>query len=80
MKTVLRCTMGFLKSHLESQFTDVMNWSNQGKWHIDHRRPCASFDLTQEEQQRDYFHWSNLKPLWAFDNLSKGAKYEPVSA
>jgi hypothetical protein len=51
-----------------------MTFDNFGKWHIDHIIPCASFDLTKPEQQRQCFHYTNLQPLWAFENLSKGSK------
>jgi hypothetical protein len=52
-----------------------MSWDNHGKhgWHIDHIRPCASFDFSDPEQQQQCFHYSNLQPLWAGDNLSKGS-------
>ena len=43
-------------------------------WHIDHIKPCASFDLRCPIGQLDCFHYTNLRPLWAFDNLSKGSK------
>lgn len=65
-----------LKKHLESQFTEGMSWENHGKWHIDHIRPCASFDFTDKEQQNECFHYTNLQPLWAKDNMSKSAKYK----
>jgi len=52
-------------------------WDNYGSgWHIDHIRPCSSFDLSDEEQQRACFHHSNLQPLWVKDNLEKGSKWE----
>jgi len=72
------CTVEALRQHLEAQFTDGMSWTNYGRdgWHIDHIRPCASFDLTDPEQQRQCFHYSNLQPLWAADNIRKGAKHE----
>ena len=38
------------RAYLESQFTTGMTWENKGTWHIDHRRPCASFDFTDPEQ------------------------------
>lgn len=69
------CSPQKLRYHLESQFTDGMSWDNQGKWHIDHIRPCKSFDLTDPEQQRKCFHYTNLQPLWAIDNLRKGARF-----
>jgi hypothetical protein len=73
---LLGCDLYFLKKHLESQFTVGMSWENHGLygWHIDHIRPCASFDLTDPEQQKQCFHYTNLQPLWAVENLRKGAK------
>ena len=54
-----------------------MSWDNHGYdgWHVDHIRPCASFDLTDEEQVRKCFHYTNLQPLWAKDNLRKGSEW-----
>ncbi len=71
---LLGCTIKECKSYLENQFTKGMTWSNQGKWHIDHITPCASFDLTDPKQQKSCFHYTNLQPLWAKDNYSKGSK------
>jgi hypothetical protein len=73
---LLGCTIEELKTHLEKQFTHGMNWDNYGKkgWHIDHILPCASFDLTDPEQQRKCFHYTNLQPLWATDNYKKKDK------
>lgn len=71
------CSADDLKEHLESQFTDGMSWDNYGfyGWHIDHIKPCAAFDLTLESEQKLCFHYSNLQPLWAEDNLRKSDKY-----
>ncbi|MFT4147058.1 MAG: hypothetical protein QM644_21680 [Mobilitalea sp.] len=68
---LIGCTVPELMAHLKTQFTEGMTWDNQGDWHIDHIRPCASFDLTNPAQQRQCFHWTNLQPLWASDNLAK---------
>ena len=64
----------FVRSYIETQFTEGMTWENHGTWHIDHRISCCKFDLTKEEEQRKCFHYTNLQPLWAKDNLSKGGK------
>jgi len=58
--------------HLEKSFKPGMTRKNHGKWHIDHIKPCASFDLTKASEQRKCFHYTNLQPLWASENLSKG--------
>jgi len=77
---LIGCDIKYLKDYLESQFDDEMSWTNWSMcgWHIDHIRPCASFDLSKEEEQRECFHYSNMQPLWARDNLRKGAKVEQI--
>jgi hypothetical protein len=68
------CSWEHLKLYLESRFTVGMSWDNFGEWHIDHIKPCCSFDLTDIEQQKLCFHYTNLQPLWAIDNLKKSGK------
>ena len=71
---LLGCSVEECWKHLESKFQPGMTRENHGKWHIDHIIPCASFDLRCPVQQLTCFHYSNLQPLWAEQNLSKGAK------
>jgi hypothetical protein len=73
---LLGCNVEYLKRHLGSQFTIGMTWDNYGEWHIDHIRPCTPFDLSDPDQQKQCFHYSNLQPMWAVENLSKGCKWE----
>ncbi len=75
-KELLGCSIEYLLNYLESQFDDEMSWINYGKWEIDHIKPCAKFDLSKEEEQRECFNYSNLQPLWRMDNMMKGATYE----
>ena len=72
------CSIEDLKDWLEEQFTEDMTWDAfmAGDIHIDHIRPCASFDLTKKSEQLECFNWSNLQPLWAIDNLRKGDRYD----
>lgn len=71
----LGCTIPELIGYLEILFEPGMSWENYGEWHIDHRRPLATFDLTDREQLLAACHWTNLQPLWALDNMRKGARY-----
>ena len=73
---LLGSTIQEAREHLEKQFKEGMTWDNHGHkgWHIDHIIPCASFDLTDPEQQKKCFHYTNLQPLWAKENISKGSK------
>ena len=75
---LLGCSLSDFRAHLEAQFLPGMSWDNWALdgWHVDHIRPCASFDLTDPEQQRQCFHFTNLQPLWAEDNIRKGASYD----
>lgn len=65
------CTSAELRLHLEKQFVSEMTWDNYGEWHIDHIRPMCSFDLSKVEGLNQVNHYSNLRPLWAEDNLAK---------
>lgn len=69
------CDLNFLIGYLEAQFRPGMTWDNYGKvWEVDHRRPCASYDLTIEANQRACFRYSNLQPLFVGENRRKHAK------
>jgi hypothetical protein len=79
--SLVGCSIPELKVHLEKQFKPDMTWNNMGfrGWHIDHIKPCKSFDLSDPAQQRTCFHYTNLQPLWWLENLSKQAKYEQLA-
>lgn len=70
---LIGCTIPELKKYLESRFQEGMNWENYTRevWHVDHIKPCCTFDLSDPEQQKVCFHYTNLRPLWAKDNLSR---------
>ena len=71
---LLGCTVEKFQEHLNSKFQNGMSFDSHGKWHIDHIKPCSSFDLTKPDEQKICFHYTNLQPLWAKDNLEKGDK------
>lgn len=77
---LLGCSLNDFRIYIESKFEIGMTWGNWGKgkgrtvWHIDHIIPCALFDLKRPDHQKRCFHFSNLQPLWAYDNTLKGAK------
>ncbi len=64
-----------LMYHLEVRFEPGMTWENYGSWHVDHKKPCALFDLTDQDQFGKCWALDNLQPLWAADNIKKGATY-----
>lgn len=69
-------TLSDLMAHLEARFVDGMNWSNIGQWHIDHIRPRSAFSYEGPNDPQFLACWAldNLQPLWARDNMSKGAR------
>lgn len=74
--TLLGCSISEFKKHIESQFKPGMTWGNRGifGWHIDHKRPIASFNLLDLGDQKRCFHYTNLQPLWASENIAKRDK------
>lgn len=72
---LIGCSAEFLRGYLEARFWPGMSWKNYGTvWEIDHRIPCASYDLTDPSHQRSCFHYSNLQPLFCGENKSKNAR------
>lgn len=72
--TLIGCSINELKQYIESKFANGMTWQNYGKWHIDHIMPCVSFKLEDPIEQNKCFHYTNLQPLWAEENMAKGGK------
>jgi ribosomal protein S20 len=72
---LLGCSLDEVKQHIEKQFTELMFWENHGiYWEVDHIIPCDKFDLTDIEQQKQCFHYSNLQPLIKTENRQKSNK------
>lgn len=75
---LLGCSKEEFIFHIENKFLPEMNWNNYGKkgWHVDHIKPVSLFDLSNENEMRECWNYKNLQPLWWFDNIKKGNKYE----
>ena len=87
---IIGCNSLYLFKHIESQFTDEMNWKDKGrlnsknsnKWHVDHIVPKSAFGdlslLSEQERQfaiRVVSNWRNLQPMWGMENIgTKGSK------
>jgi len=70
---MIGCTALHLKQHLESQFKKWMTWENYGhRWHVDHIVPISKFDHTVAHQLKQCWHYTNLRPLCAKENMAKG--------
>jgi len=76
----LGCSAVELAAYLQQQFVEGMNWDNYGScedgecWHIDHIKPATAFDFSIESELKECFHYTNLQPLWAADNIRKSNK------
>lgn len=69
---LLQCSLEFFLQYIQEKFTEGMTLENYGEWHLDHIIPLATA-ITREDVVR-LNHYTNFQPLWAKDNLSKGAK------
>lgn len=70
----LGCSPDFFKKHMESQFVSGMTWENFWKWHMDHIVPLSAFDLFDPRQVQIACNWTNIRPIWAKENLRKSKK------
>ena len=71
---LLGCSRRQFRRHLSARFTKGMTLENYGEWHMDHIIPVSSFDHHDPEQVAICWHYTNLQPLWAEDNLKKSDK------
>ncbi|WP_313194523.1 hypothetical protein [Shinella zoogloeoides] len=76
IEAALGYSMADLRGHLEALFVDGMSWEafKRGEIHIDHKTPLSRFDLSDPAQAVVAWSLTNLQPLWATDNMAKGAK------
>lgn len=70
---MLGCTWGHFVEHIESQFQPGMTWENRSEWHIDHTTPLSHAETAKDLEQ--LAHYTNCKPMWASDNMSKGNRW-----
>ena len=73
---LLGCTFKELKAYLEKKFKVGMTWENYGLygWHIDHSKSLSSFNLKDPEERKKAWHYTNLQPMSAKENLQKHSK------
>ena len=69
------CNNETLKSHLEKQFKEGMNWNNYGEWELDHIKPISRYDLNNPDEAKECFNYKNLQPLWKTENRQKHNKF-----
>lgn len=75
---LLGCSAEEYRIYLEALFEPGMSWNNRGEWHIDHIVPVAAFDLATDEGQRRAFVYTNTRPMWAAENMTKGSLHNGV--
>lgn len=74
-ESIVGYTIDDLMVHLEKQFEDGMTWNNYGKyWHVDH---CIPLSWLYNDFKKAWA-LTNLQPLEAKKNLSKGNRYATI--
>jgi hypothetical protein len=72
---IIGCSKQHFKAHIQSQFTKSMSWENYGSvWELDHKIPCRMFDLSDPNEIKRCFHYSNYQPMPYRQNRSKSDK------
>jgi len=81
LRALLGCSATQFRQWLESNFRDGMAWSNYGLegWHVDHIIPISFFNQHDKVEQKQCWHYTNMRPLWADENRKKGVKINEQS-
>lgn len=76
LEDIIGLSLDEYKKYIEKQFEEWMTWENWGlyTWHIDHIIPLSS--AKTEEEVYLLWHYSNLRPLSAQENLKKSNKID----
>jgi hypothetical protein len=69
---ILGCSYSFFKAYIEARFQEGMSWQNRSSWHLDHIIPLSTAKTKKELIKLN--HYTNLRPLWAIDNMIKSDK------
>lgn len=68
----LGCSISEYYEYLKSMFDENMSWDNHAEyWEIDHIKPIDAFDLNDEKQIYEAFHYTNTQPLEKSENREK---------
>ena len=68
---MLGCSRDHFRAHLESQLRGGESMDDHT---LDHIFPCSAFDLSDSDNFRNCFHYSNFQPLTLKENCSKQSK------
>lgn len=75
MSVMIGCSWSFFTKWIESKFSKKMNWDNYGTyWHLDHIQPFSRFDVGNQKDMREAWHYTNLQPLKVDENRRKSDK------
>jgi hypothetical protein len=71
--------LGYTTVELREHITSHPNWEmvKDGDWHLDHILPITAFVKHGIFDLKIINHLENLRPLGAWENMSKHDKYDP---
>ena len=69
---ILGIDLDTYRRRIEYQFTLEMNWSDIK---IDHNKRICLFDVSEDEELREFFDWKNTQPILKDVHQQKGVKF-----
>jgi hypothetical protein len=74
---ILGCKIVFFRDHIKNLMEHWMNADNYGvhvpgerRWQLGHRMPISAFDLSDPEQIKKAWHYTNIIPQEAEENIA----------
>lgn len=72
LERILGCGLNDFITYLLSKHKEGMTLENYGKWQLDHIIPLSQANTVEDVER--LCHYSNIQPLWAWENRAKGSK------